>query len=83
MPTGKLECPVLQQFALPRVDWGQQAILKATESWLRQAPAQDNPVAWNHFGRLLTMKSENEKARQCYQKAAALGFASANLSARE
>jgi TPR repeat protein len=57
--------------------------LEKAESWLYRATAQDNPVAWNNLGTLFMTKGENEKSKQCYQKAVALGFASATHLAKE
>jgi len=50
--------------------------LDEAESWLRKAPAQDSPVVWSNLGTLLMLKGEPEKAKQCYQRVVALGFAS-------
>jgi hypothetical protein len=59
----------LNQFALPRVDWGPQLILRGSRELASPGVCADNPVAWNSVGRWLTMKSENEKAKPCYRRA--------------
>jgi TPR repeat protein len=75
--------PGVASVGFARCGLGAAGDLKDAESWLRQATAKDNPVAWNYLGALLTTKRGNEKAKPCDQKAVALRFASATLLARE
>ncbi len=56
--------------------------LAESERWLLKAAEQDNPVAWNNLGTLYAVGGAGlakgpEQARQCYERAKALGFSCA------
>jgi uncharacterized protein len=62
--------------------FGVQKDVNEAEGWLRKAAEQDNPVAWNNLGTLLTMIGKFEATKQCYQKAVTLGFMMSALLAK-
>jgi hypothetical protein len=79
---GDWNAPCCISLLFARLDWGRRRF-EGSRELASPGYCAVNPVVWNHLGTLLTMKSENKKAKQCYQKAVALGSAGVAFLARE
>jgi TPR repeat protein len=54
--------------------FGGPSDLDEARDWLCNSAEQNNALAWNNLGTLWMAGGNREKARQCYRRAAELGF---------